>query len=191
METNIIHTLLNHTKEQKGKTFLFTTCQAGDGSSYCTAKTAKALDDYSRENRILLVDVSTKTINNPNLSITNKGTFTISPWNDSKNIDVLHATSTTESLEKNIQAYCEQIALATAQYNMVLLDCSTITHSPALLSFLSVADAVILVIAAGSTRKPIITTTIDKIQAHGGNIIGTILNKRKLYIPQCIYKRFF
>lgn len=191
METNIIHTLLNHTKDQKEKTFLFTNCQSGDGSSYCTAKTAQALDDYSRNIQILLVDLSTKAINNPELSVTNEGTFKISPWNKSKKIDVLQATSTTNSLEKNIQAYLNQIANAKEQYDMILLDCSTITSSPALLSFLSTADAIILVIAAGSTRKPIITNTIDTIQRHGGNIIGTILNKRKLYIPQCIYKRFF
>lgn len=191
METNIIHTLLNHMKDQQEKTFLFTTCQSGDGSSYCTAKAAQALDDFSRNLRMLLVDVSTDSISKPDIPVKNEGSFSISPWNKSKNIDILKATATTNSLEKNIEAYLSQIALAKDQYDTVLLDCSTITLSPALLSFLSAADAIILVIAAGSTRKPIIANTIDTIQRHGGNLIGTILNKRKLYIPQCIYKRFF
>lgn len=191
METNIIHTMLNHMKDQKEKTFLFTTCQSGDGSSYCTAKAAHALDDFSRNLKMLLVDVSTDSINNSDIPVKNEGTFTISSWNKSKNIDILKATATTNSLEKNIEAYLSQISMAKDQYDTVLLDCSTITQSPALLSFLSAADAIVLVIAAGSTRKPVIANTIDTIQRHGGNLIGTILNKRKLYIPQCIYKRFF
>ena len=49
-------------------------------------------------------------------------------------------------------------------------------------------DAVILVAAAETTRIPVIVELRDKLLAQGAPLAGVILNKRRFYIPQWVYR---
>ena len=49
-------------------------------------------------------------------------------------------------------------------------------------------DAVVLVVAAEMTRSPIVQNLADKLQAQNAPIAGITFNKRKLYIPDGVYK---
>jgi capsular exopolysaccharide synthesis family protein len=50
-------------------------------------------------------------------------------------------------------------------------------------------DGVVLVLEAGKTRKQVAVRAKQAIEAAGGNILGVVLNKRKYYIPNWIYRR--
>lgn len=54
----------------------------------------------------------------------------------------------------------------------------------------SVAD-VVLVIHAGHTRWHAARHHADRIRYAGGNLIGVVLNRKKAYIPNWIYRFFF
>ena len=50
-------------------------------------------------------------------------------------------------------------------------------------------DGVVLVILSGKTRRQIVMKAKEAIEAAGGKLFGIVLNRRKYYIPQWIYKR--
>ena len=50
-------------------------------------------------------------------------------------------------------------------------------------------DGVILVIESGKTRRPVAIRAKRELEENGANILGVILNRRKYYIPEWIYKR--
>ena len=49
-------------------------------------------------------------------------------------------------------------------------------------------DAVVLVIAAEMTRSPVVQNLTDRLKAQNAPIAGITFNKRKVYIPDRIYK---
>jgi len=49
-------------------------------------------------------------------------------------------------------------------------------------------DGVVVVIAAESTRSPIVMSLLERLQGQGAPVLGAVLNKRKFYIPQLIYR---
>jgi Mrp family chromosome partitioning ATPase len=49
-------------------------------------------------------------------------------------------------------------------------------------------DGVVVVIAAESTRAPIVMSLLERLQGQGAPILGAVLNKRKVYIPHLIYR---
>jgi capsular exopolysaccharide synthesis family protein len=56
-------------------------------------------------------------------------------------------------------------------------------------SICSLVDGVVLVIEAGKTRRQVALKAKEELENAGANILGIILNKRKYYIPEWIYKR--
>ncbi len=48
-------------------------------------------------------------------------------------------------------------------------------------------DAVILVLAAETSRVPVIVELHEKLMAQGAPVVGAILNKRRFYIPKWVY----
>ena len=52
----------------------------------------------------------------------------------------------------------------------------------------SKVDATILVIRSGKTRKQIAYRAIQELETAGGEVLGTVLNRRKYYIPDWLYK---
>jgi cellulose biosynthesis protein BcsQ len=187
---NIAHTIHSFSKEKKGTTFLITTCQKGHGASYCTQKIANDLLKFTRK-KFLVCDASPEKFHSISKGDNAHAQFEIVPWEGKERIDTLQSTVLTQSAETNTADFADNLLRIRSNYDIVLVDSSAILHSPGLYSILSVVDSIILVVASNNTRKPVIADTIRGLQGHGGNIIGTILNKRKFYIPQWIYKRFF
>lgn len=76
-----------------------------------------------------------------------------------------------------------------SRYDLVLIDAPAFGSSSdgALLSRLS--DGFVLVVEAGKTRHQAVRQYIAQIESQGGRVLGTILNKRRLYIPGFIYRK--
>jgi capsular exopolysaccharide synthesis family protein len=52
----------------------------------------------------------------------------------------------------------------------------------------SKVDATILVVRSGKTRKQIAYRAIQELETAGGKVLGTVVNRRKYYIPDWLYK---
>ncbi len=74
-------------------------------------------------------------------------------------------------------------------FDYVLVDTPAVTVSPDYLSLTRRMDGTILVVEADRTRWPIVDGTRDKLVKAGGNILGTVFNKRHFYIPTPFYRR--
>jgi Mrp family chromosome partitioning ATPase len=72
---------------------------------------------------------------------------------------------------------------------MVLVDCPSMGESTIAARIASISDGVVLIVDAGKTRWQVIKNQIREIQANRGSVLGVVLNKRKFYIPEFIYKR--
>jgi uncharacterized protein involved in exopolysaccharide biosynthesis/Mrp family chromosome partitioning ATPase len=74
------------------------------------------------------------------------------------------------------------------QFDLIIVDsppASMFPDGPAIVSRL---DGVILVVEAEKTRWHVALSVKEKILKSGGNILGIVFNKRRLYIPEIIYR---
>ena len=75
------------------------------------------------------------------------------------------------------------------RFDLVLVDSPPATTSTDGLAISSKVDGVVLVVEAEKTRWPVAENVRDRIKSSGGNILGIVLNKRRYYIPEWIYKK--
>ena len=75
------------------------------------------------------------------------------------------------------------------RFDLILIDSPPATISADGLALSSKVDAIVLVVEAEKTRWPVAESVKDRINRSGGNILGIVLNKRRLYIPEWVYKR--
>lgn len=74
-------------------------------------------------------------------------------------------------------------------FDFVILDASPVTLYPDSISLCSKVDGVIFVVEAEKTRWEVAEGAKERLRAAGARILGGVLNKRKHYIPQAIYRR--
>jgi len=75
------------------------------------------------------------------------------------------------------------------RFDLVVIDAPPLNagSDAALLS--SVVDGVVLVVEAGRARWQAVRSGMEQIAAQGGTVLGVVLNRRRRYIPECIYRR--
>lgn len=74
------------------------------------------------------------------------------------------------------------------RFELILLDTPPLSEWPDGLSLVGAVDGVVLIVEAEATRWQVAQTAREEIQRHGGKLLGVILNKRRFYIPNFIYK---
>jgi Mrp family chromosome partitioning ATPase len=75
------------------------------------------------------------------------------------------------------------------KFDLIIIDAPPATLFPDGLAMVGLVDGVVLVVEAEQTRWQVALNVKEKIQKHGGNILGIVFNKREYYIPEFIYKR--
>jgi protein-tyrosine kinase len=75
------------------------------------------------------------------------------------------------------------------RFDFILIDSPPATTSPDGFAIFRKADGVVIVVEADKTRWPVVESVREKIVQHGGRLLGVVLNKRKFYIPDFVYKR--
>ncbi|MCL5405486.1 MAG: CpsD/CapB family tyrosine-protein kinase [Deltaproteobacteria bacterium] len=102
----------------------------------------------------------------------------VSPGSDS-------AVSTPEVFNSKFEHMCHDFRGA---FDLVVIDSAPLAVSPDGLAVASRVDGIVLVVEAEKTRWQAVKTMRDSISRVGGNILGVVLNKRRYYIPESIYK---
>ena len=75
-----------------------------------------------------------------------------------------------------------------AQYDLVVIDSAAVITGRHSDLVPEAADGVILVVQAEKSRPAVVLQAKADIEQAGGNIIGSVLNKRRTYIPNFLYK---
>jgi len=74
------------------------------------------------------------------------------------------------------------------RYPIIVLDCPPAATDPDSLGLAQYADGTVLVVRAESTRQAVVCNTKESIERFGGQVIGAVFNRRKLYIPDWLYR---
>jgi len=81
------------------------------------------------------------------------------------------------------------LRIARARFDYVILDTPPVSRYVDCLVIGPRVDHVILVVLAHRTKKQIVVHAKEQIAKHGGRIMGVVLNRRRFFIPEFIYKR--
>ncbi|MBV8651894.1 MAG: hypothetical protein JO255_10545 [Alphaproteobacteria bacterium] len=71
---------------------------------------------------------------------------------------------------------------------MVVLDCPATTEHPDSAALARHCDGTVLVVRAEGVRQAVIRASKLGIERMGGQILGVVLNRRRKYIPEWLYR---
>jgi Mrp family chromosome partitioning ATPase len=75
------------------------------------------------------------------------------------------------------------------QYDFIVVDTPRLDASADAELVSAHVDGVVLVVFAGRTRWQVTQSATEQVEAQHGRVLGLILNRRRYYIPDFIYKR--
>ncbi|MFN8587808.1 MAG: CpsD/CapB family tyrosine-protein kinase [Candidatus Eisenbacteria bacterium] len=78
---------------------------------------------------------------------------------------------------------------AVTGFDWVILDGPPVLEAPDASALGALADGVVLVVQAGRTKRPVLTRAADLLRKAGARVMGSVLNRRVLEIPEFIYRR--
>jgi len=105
--------------------------------------------------------------------------------------DVIHVG---ESDPVKVQLYLDRtfpllLQSALQRYHTVLIDAPPIVGSPETPPMTGFADGVVLVVHCGKTKREIVQRSMNMIGQFDARVLGVVLNRKKYYIPDFIYRR--
>jgi capsular exopolysaccharide synthesis family protein len=74
-------------------------------------------------------------------------------------------------------------------YDTIIIDAPPVIDCPETPPMTGYVDGVVMVVRAGRTRREIVRRSLDRITKFGGNVLGIVLNRKRYYIPEFLYKR--
>jgi capsular exopolysaccharide synthesis family protein len=201
---NLKNAIDSEMKAKESRVVLFTSAVPGEGTTTIVASLARVLS-LSDTQKILLVDCA---IRNPSLH------RLFGARNENGIIEYLSGRAPLADVLKTVDdgvldlvtaGSCEDadalqplfdsdafglfLKEAAARYDYVLVDSSAVLESPETPLIGSRAGGIVLVVHAAKTRREVIKRAMLMMQKLGGAFIGTVLNRKKYYIPERIYRR--
>jgi Mrp family chromosome partitioning ATPase len=174
---------------------LFLASQGGEGTSTVTAQFAQALAADPRL-RVLLVDLHTRRpayaedgssrLDGADLPAPpGRGGASVTP-----NLDLMPVPEAVATAGGAAPQVLQNMLQALAGgYDWILLDGPPVLESPDAAPLGQAADGVVVVVEAGRTKRPVLARSVDLMSRSGGRVIGIVLNRRRLEIPEFIYRR--
>ncbi len=81
------------------------------------------------------------------------------------------------------------IAECRMRFQLTVIDVSPLLAFSEAIQLSRKVDGVVLVVRAGRTKRQLVELAVDRLSDAGANVIGTVLNRRRFYIPPMIYER--
>jgi len=85
-----------------------------------------------------------------------------------------------------VRAY---LATLSTQYDWVVVDGAPVLESPESVDLAPLVGGVVIVIRSGHTKRPVVIRAVDLLRKSGARVLGSVLNRRRLEIPDFIYRR--
>ncbi len=184
------------------KTIIFTGTIHGEGSSTTAVGFASSLAQ-SYQLKVLLMDLNFRT---PGLHRFVDGVEThglLDVFSDDDGFESIRSGQSRENLYViasngdfaapagffESELFAEFLKTMRESFDYVILDAPPVTIFSDAQIIGRLADAVVLILESGKTRRQVALKAITEIEASGGNLLGVVLNKRKYYIPKWLYRR--
>ena len=81
------------------------------------------------------------------------------------------------------------IRAAREMYDFVIVDTSAVLEAPETPIICTYATGTVIVVQSGKTKREVVKRAMMTIEKLGGKFLGTVLNRKKYYIPEFIYRR--
>jgi protein-tyrosine kinase len=187
---------------KKKRTILFTSAMHGEGTTSVAASYASILALEGRE-RVLVCEMNARRPAFSDVFSTN-GDAGITEYflsgmsleslvqqAEASRLDVLHAgrqDATVIQLHLNA-VFPRLLEEALRSYDTVVIDAPPVISSPETPPMSGFVDGVVMVVHAGKTKREVVLRAIDSITSFKGRVLGVVLNRKRYYIPDFIYKR--
>jgi Mrp family chromosome partitioning ATPase len=169
---------IRHSRAE-GAIFAFSSISAGEGVSYVTGQIAWELSRRSDENVLLTTAASlNETLPASIAEAEFGGRKSGKVWKFANRFD------DPEAMQLHIRL--ESLRLLRSRFSYVLIDFPALRQSTAIVPMSRYTDGVVLVIAAGETRRDHIGPAQSLFQASSCNLLGLVLNKRTNPVPKAI-----
>jgi protein-tyrosine kinase len=191
-------------KNSDFRVIMFSSAIAGEGKTTIAAFLARLLA-LGEADRVLLVDCA---VVNPELHTL------FGLQNDKGILDFLSGSASIEEIIKSVdegvldvvtsgprrgaditqplfnsEKMTTFIRAVREMYDYVLIDTSAILEAPETAIIGSYATGTVMVVQSGRTKREVIKRAMMTIEKLGGRFLGTVLNRKKYYIPEFIYRR--
>ena len=74
-------------------------------------------------------------------------------------------------------------------YDTIIVDAPAVVLSPETPPMTPAVDGVVVVLKCDQTKREIVQRSLSMINQFSGRVLGVVLNRKKYYIPEFIYKR--
>jgi Mrp family chromosome partitioning ATPase len=178
--------------QQIPRTVMFLASQGGEGTSTVAAQFAQALASDERL-RVLLIDAhARRPAYEPggSLAVLREGHSSRPLAHGARNLDLMPLAESPRGdrivTPESLRASLDAVASA---YDWIVVDGPPVLESPDAATLGAVTDGVLVVVQAGRTKRPVLARSVDLLNRSGGNVLGIVLNRRRLEIPEFIYRR--
>ncbi len=201
---NLRNSIDSEMKGRDSRVIAFTSAVAGEGKTTIAAFLARLLA-IGEDERVLLVDCA---VDNPEihglfgvendkgildllsgeapldkvLHSIDEGVLDVIPLGRKRGADITQPLFNSSRMEMFVKEAAEN-------YDYVLIDTSAVLEAPETPIIGSYATGTVIVVKAASTKREVIKRAILMIEKLDGRFIGTVLNRKKYYIPDFIYRR--
>jgi Mrp family chromosome partitioning ATPase len=196
---NSIESLLGKGKKQS---LMFVGSTSGEGTTTIVTSYAKLLSLQSRD-KVLLIELNAR---HPSL-VQTMGLESHAGVTDylegQRNFDAIVQDSRQGSFKVisvgrgdpvNLQLHMDRMFPALLQsslqrFDTVLIDAPPVIGFPESPPLSSHVDGVVLVVHTGKTKREVVKRSLGLIGQADGRVLGVILNRKRYYIPDFIYRR--
>lgn len=196
--------------ESPSNVFMFVSTYPKEGTTYSCLRSAQNLIGYMGDAPILVVDMN---LGHPDISARvgdpeegwgsllepNGGRFELRdlclryPLHENLWILPVGSRHRPEGTLGLVRMFPELIDRIKREFHggMALIDAGPILESSYSLLLSRFADGVVFVIEAGRTRRQVVSLSLEQLARSRANVLGAIMNKRRLAIPNWLYRRLF
>lgn len=171
--------------QQASRVVLFTSSQAGEGTSTVARRFATLLAGQLGR-RVLLVDLHAA---RPALSL----------WMEQEPAPPGPGMLELSALPLPAEARTRGVFAAhlarpllgalSGAFDWVILDGPPVLGAPEAVELASLADGVVMVVQSGTAKRPVVSRAAGLLRSGGARVLGTVLNRRRHEIPEFIYRR--
>jgi len=175
--------------ERTPRAVMFLAAQGGEGTTTVAAQFVQSLAGDPRL-RVLIVDVHAR-----RPAYRSDGTAVLSPRGEVSSPAAGHADllPLSEASRQDHLVLPETLsgilAAVGSGYDWIVLDGPSVLETPDAAPLGAVVDGILVVAQAGRTKRPVLARSVDLLRRSGGRVLGIVLNRRRLEIPEFIYRR--
>ncbi len=186
--------------DDKIKSIMFTGTKHGSGCSRTSVGFALSLAK-AFNHRVMLIDVNLK---NPGIHKFFDGPDTYGLFDvflnnhsiiDKKTRERLFVITCNGDYTEEVDGFLgsdrfeEFLKKMRERFDFIILDGPPVITNPEIRFISSKVDGTILMLESGRTRRHVALKAKQEIETAGGKFLGVVLNRRKYYIPNWIYRR--